>query len=111
MSPRSDVVALPGQGVQRSTSFSYAQQAPHAQVQQNRSPQKQMAPQGQFQPPVQQQQQQQQQQPQQPSGPVYYETSFPAAPAAVFPDAPAAEPERDNVEPAQQPQEAMLIEL
>lgn len=114
LSPRSDTVALPGTGVQRSTSFSYARQQ---QQQQQVSPQKQAAAlhqQQQYHQPspaqVPQQQQQQQHPTQQASGPVYYETSFPPAPAAVFPDAPVEEPERDKVQ-HEQPKEAMLIEL
>lgn len=101
ISPRSDTVALPSQpqGVQRSTSFIYAQQAPQQQAV---SPQRQKATL--FQQPIHQQPQQQ------PNGPVYYETSFPPAPAAVFPDAPADEPDKGKVA-QEQPKEAMLIEL
>jgi len=76
-----------------------AQHAPqtHAQAQ----PQHQYS----AQPPQAQQQQQQQH--------VYYDQSFPQAPAAVFPDAPSDEISNNpgHVEKKEEPKEALLIEL
>jgi growth factor-regulated tyrosine kinase substrate len=71
-------------------------------------PQAQAQPQQQYsaQPPQAQQQQQQQH--------VYYDQSFPQAPAAVFPDAPSDEISNNpgHVEKEkEEPKEALLIEL
>jgi growth factor-regulated tyrosine kinase substrate len=78
-----------------------AQHAPQPQAQ--AQPQQQHS----SQPPQAQQQQQQQQH-------VYYDQSFPQAPAAVFPDAPSDEISNNtgHVEKEkEEPKEALLIEL
>jgi growth factor-regulated tyrosine kinase substrate len=78
------------------------------QTQHAPQPQAQAQPQQQYsaQPPQVQQQQQQQH--------VYYDQSFPQAPAAVFPDAPSDEISNNpgHVEKEkEEPKEALLIEL
>lgn len=98
-SPASSTSALPPNGLPSAPSGGY--NSPRT------SPQKQQHP---------QQQQHQQQYAQQPPQHVYYDTSFPPAPAAVFPDAPQSEFDYQNQAQGQgmekkEKEEALLIEL